>query len=328
MEKLDTFLRKLTESEKRYKQGHRNHSWDQYEKIETKTGQILKITEPGFFKKQLQNVPILAVKKHSRFQDCPLHFHNFIEINYMYSGNCTQSINGELYHMKEGQILLIDSDTIHTINRLEENDILINLFINRDFLERYFINKLSTNSIIVKFFINSILDNTIHDNFIFFHSEGDRRLSVFVNELLNEYYFPSTNSSEILNNLFLLIMSELVNIREKDIFNESVLYKNTPFMEIIRYIEEHYENCSLQSVAKEFNVNPNYLSSVIKENMGYSFQKLIHIKKFQTVEHLLNTSKLTIEEIANYVGYSNLSFFYKKFKKIYDCSPHEFRTRK
>lgn len=327
MEKLDAFLRKLTESELKYKKGYRNHSWDQYEKIETKTGKILKITEPEVFNTNLQNAPILDVKKHSRFQDCPMHFHDFIEVNYMYSGNCIQTINGELHQMKEGQILLIDSDTIHTINKLGENDILINLFINKDSLDRYFVNQLSTNNIIIQFFVNSIIDNTNHDNFIFFHSENSKRLSTFINELLYEYYFPSTNSLEILNNLFSLLMSELVNVREKDIFNETDLYKNTPFIEILRYIEKHFNYCTLQSVAKKFNVNPNYLSEIIKQNTGYSFQELVHIKKFKTVELLLKTSKLTIEEIANYVGYTNLSFFYRKFKNIYGCTPNDFRIK-
>lgn len=325
IDKLDNFLKSITKSEAKYKKGVRNKWWDQYEVVNRREGSALKITEPDFFNKELQAAPILDVKKHSRFQDCPLHFHNFIEINYMYAGECTQIINGKPFRLKKGQILLIDSDTIHTIERLGEEDILINLFIKKDFLHNYFTNKLLANNIIVNFFINSILSNTAHNNFIFFHSENNRRSSVILNELLYEYYFPTINSIDILNNLFFLLMSELVNIREKDIYNNELLYKNAPFVEILRYIDKNYKECSLKSLSNEFNVNANYLSEIIKQNTGYSFQELIHQKKFNEAELLLINSQLSIQEIANYIGYSNLSFFYKKFRKIYACTPDEYR---
>lgn len=327
IEELDTFIRQLTSSEIRYKNGYKNHSWDVYKQIETEDGILLEITEPEVFSSTLHDKAILDVKKHSRFQDCPMHFHNFIEINYMYSGKCTQIINGKYYYLKKGQILLIDSETVHTIKRLGEDDILINFFVKKDLFNQYFFNRQSTSNIIVNFFINSIIENTAHNNFIFFYSENSRRLSLFANELLYEYYFPSTNSLELINNLFSLLMSELVNIREKDIYSDTSLDKNSSFIEILKYIEKHYSECTLQNVADKFNFNPTYLSDQIKKNTGYSFKELIHSKKFQKAEFLLSTTSFSIEKIAKQVGYSNLSFFYKKFKAIYGCTPRDYRLK-
>lgn len=41
---------------------------------------------------------------------------------------------------------------------------------------------------------------------------------------------------------------------------------------------------------------------------------------------LINTHQ-PIDEIARQSGYQNLTFFYKKFKELYDCSPKEYRQK-
>ncbi|MBM7654638.1 AraC-like DNA-binding protein [Neobacillus cucumis] len=42
---------------------------------------------------------------------------------------------------------------------------------------------------------------------------------------------------------------------------------------------------------------------------------------------LLTNSSLTVQEIANEIGYNNLGFFYKKFVAYFDQTPSEYRKR-
>ncbi|MCC3378225.1 AraC family ligand binding domain-containing protein [Paenibacillus farraposensis] len=73
------------------------------------------------------------LSKHHRFADMPLHNHDFIEMNYMYSGKCRQMIDGKEIGLEQGQICIIDTHVPHSIYALGENDILVNLHIEYKF---------------------------------------------------------------------------------------------------------------------------------------------------------------------------------------------------
>ena len=69
----------------------------------------------------------IYISKHNRYAPYPLHSHQFLELNYIYSGHCQQIINGQTYMLNQGDILLMDVGSKHQIECLEEEDIVINL---------------------------------------------------------------------------------------------------------------------------------------------------------------------------------------------------------
>ena len=52
----------------------------------------------------------------------------------MYSGSCTQIINEEkTVKLEKGQVILLDTDCVHSIGNTGENDILINLLFEKEY---------------------------------------------------------------------------------------------------------------------------------------------------------------------------------------------------
>lgn len=268
---------------------------------------------------------LLYLKKQSRFLECPMHVHNWIEINYMYSGCCSQIINDTSYVLKKGQVVLIDTDTPHATAMLGEDDIMVSLLINKDYLTSNFFNRFSEDSILSSFFINSINKNTNHDNYIVFHSERSRKLPLFFNELICEIYDPSINSADIVNSLFTLVLCELINVYEKDMELENLDMNRNSISPILRFIEGSYATCTLESTAQFFNMNPNYLTTLLKQRTGHSYKELVQHQRISKAAQLLKNTNSSVTEIANTIGYENISFFYKKFKERYGCSPKEYR---
>ncbi len=322
---LDANLRCLTKSEEKYKQGYKTKFWDSLPKLNRNGLIICKNDFSGT--NDTLTAGSLHVKKHSRFQTCPLHIHEWVEINYMYSGACPQRINDETYVLKEGQVILIDTDTPHSTEGIGENDIMISILINKPYLNTIFFNRLSKDSILSQFFINSINQKTSHNNFILFHSEKSRRIPIFFKEFLCEYYDPSLNTNDIINSLFNLILSELINVYENDMEKARLKVTKNSVIPILRYIEGNYKTCTLKSTAKFFNMNPNYLTTFLKQHTNRSFKELVQEKRITYAAKLLSNTEMPVTEIANYVGYENVSFFYKKFKEAYHCSPKEYRTQ-
>jgi len=320
-ESLDKLLRRITPHEKDYKKGFSNpsihelkidHANDDGENI-----YVLPFVEDDFSP--------FTIKKHSRFQTYPVHVHQFIELNYMYSGTSRQVVNGTPIILEEGQLLFLNADTTHEISPLGENDILINILVGKSILNQTFFSRLSADDIVSKFFIETMDLNRKHPDFILFHSETSHRLRLFLNEMLCEWFSPSLNHFDITINLFTLILSELVNVYKNDYSLNDNKSSQISLVQILKYMEKNYRTCTLSSTASFFNLHPNYLSRLLKKYTGSSYQQLVQKQKIDSAKNLLKYSELSVTEIANYVGYENVSFFYKKFKLQCDCLPGEYR---
>ncbi|MBP1996103.1 AraC family transcriptional regulator [Paenibacillus eucommiae] len=95
----------------------------------------------------------------------------------------------------------------------------------------------------------------------------------------------------------------------------------------IRYIEQHYqESMSLDSIAEQLNYSPRHLSMRFKAQTGASpIDYLIQIRLSRAEELLLRTDA-ALRDIAAEVGYSDVYYFSRLFKKHTSLSPVRFRT--
>lgn len=92
------------------------------------------------------------------------------------------------------------------------------------------------------------------------------------------------------------------------------------------YIDRHYaEKIVLPDLAAQLGITPNYLSSLMKKQLGMTFSEYVLNVRMEQARKLLSDSDLRINEIAVRVGYDNLFYFSKLFKRVYGVSPRNFR---
>ena len=96
--------------------------------------------------------------------------------------------------------------------------------------------------------------------------------------------------------------------------------------EIKEYLYKNYKVADLKTTSQHFHFNADYLSKLIKNLTGDNFTGLLQDIKLKETCLLLKNSDFTIEEIMNRVGYSNMSYFYKFFKKNLNLTPVEYRN--
>lgn len=90
----------------------------------------------------------VCVNKESRFTVIPEHIHSVIEFLYVYSGHCTQIINGQSIQMAQGDICMLDTHVPHSIQPLGKNDIVITIEMKKEYLTQGFLQRLGNNGII------------------------------------------------------------------------------------------------------------------------------------------------------------------------------------
>ena len=250
--------------------------------------------------------------------------HDFVELAYMYSGHCLEVVNDGILDVAKGQVLLVDSDTVHTIQPLSEDDILVNVQIDKRYFDTSFFSRFDSDSIVTSFFVRSISKGAAHDSFILFPSQESRRLPLFMNELLCEAFDPSPRSEEMADALLTLVLAELVNVCEQNASSGTVPIAS-PALDVLRYIEANYRTCTLSGCARELGMSTSYITKMLRSECGQTFKELVQKQRIMVAERLIAGGVSSIADVASEVGYQNMSYFYKIFERECGMLPGAWR---
>ncbi len=102
--------------------------------------------------------------------------------------------------------------------------------------------------------------------------------------------------------------------------------RDTILDDVLYYIDHHFrENIKLETIAPLFGYNSAYLGKIFSKAVGENFNSYVDHRRIEHSKHLLLENQLKVYEIAEQVGYKNVDYFHKKFKKYVGESPAEFR---
>ena len=80
-------------------------------------------------------------------------------------------------------------------------------------------------------------------------------------------------------------------------------------------------------MADHIGINPTYLSSFIKEQIGETFLTYVLNLRMERAKELLRSTNLSQHEIAVRIGYANSGVFLRVFKKKYGLTPGAYRQQ-
>jgi len=103
-------------------------------------------------------------------------------------------------------------------------------------------------------------------------------------------------------------------------------YKVQLLRRIVEYLSEHCtERLRLADVSAQFGLSPQYFCSFFKENLGRTLVQHVNFLRIERASRLLRESDLPILEISLSVGFDNVSYFIKRFREVYGCTPTDYR---
>lgn len=98
--------------------------------------------------------------------------------------------------------------------------------------------------------------------------------------------------------------------------------------QLINYINEYYDkenNMSLSRLSKLYYFDENYIGRVFKKQTGKTFSQYLNgIRLKRSLDLLLNTDRAIID-IAFAVGFNNVTYYNRLFKKRFGVSPSQYR---
>lgn len=97
--------------------------------------------------------------------------------------------------------------------------------------------------------------------------------------------------------------------------------------EIKQYIQENYSSpdLSLGMISKKFYISKEYLTTAFKKKFGCNITEFIIEYRMEKAKELVETTTLQYKTISSMIGYEDVSYFYRLFKKVYGTSPGSMR---
>ena len=107
---------------------------------------------------------------------------------------------------------------------------------------------------------------------------------------------------------------------------ERSLREMRPITEAKRYIQQHYqESLRLEDVSSAVGFNATYFSTLFKKETGQNFLDYLTELRISKAKELLCGETLSVQDVAETVGYSDLKYFSRLFKKATGVSPSDYK---
>ncbi|CAM4377748.1 AraC family transcriptional regulator [Paenibacillus alkaliterrae] len=93
-----------------------------------------------------------------------------------------------------------------------------------------------------------------------------------------------------------------------------------------QYIATHYRaKVTKEELGDVIKTTPNYAATLFKTVTNQTISEYVHNQRVKTAIYMLTESQLTICEIADYLGYNDVSYFHRIFKRSTGRSPSDFQ---
>lgn len=278
-------------------------------------------------RKFLSQGKLIDIRLHTRFTYFPPHTHNYIEMLYVVQGQLTTIVNGtERIAMSGGDILFLNQHASHELLPARETDLAVNFIILPEFF-RYPISMMDKENVLMDFILSSLSQSDPISDYIYVQTKGILSVENLMENMIWTLIDKDSSSNTILQISMGLIFLNLSRYAEK-------INRNTPdpsdsnlLFLVLHYIEDHYRDGSLQKISDSCGYPPYYISRLLKKSTGSNFKELLQKRKLQQAVYLLEHTILPIEQILERIGYENSSYFYRKFREQYGCSPNVYRDR-
>ncbi|HHT56198.1 AraC family transcriptional regulator [Herbinix luporum] len=303
---------------------------DKLKEITDEEREILEGKKPStnivYKHKILDDGKLIKIWPHTRFIHFPAHSHNYIEIVYMCQGCTHHIINNNEIILNKGELLFINLNALHEIYPADKDDIAINFIIQPEFFDIATKMMDEKDNSLFNYIIESLTN--CEDNMGYFHFKVSEVLPIqnLIENLIWSAISNQDNTRDITQYTMGLLLLHLMNLSNK-IFSENN-YEQELTLKILKFVEDNYREGTLSKLAESLNCDMVWLSRTIKRLTDKTFTELIQIKRLNQAAYLLENTKIPIADIGYFVGYENLSYFYRIFKEHYGLTPRYYRLSK
>lgn len=240
-----------------------------------------------------------------------MHMHPFTEVFYVVNGDGLFKIRDESFSVKTHDLVIVNANLLHTESSKGSNPL------------EYIVLGIDGMSL-------KPLENTDLFSEHLYSIQNCRKdreeISFYLNSILREAEAKKEHYETVCQNLVEILVLSLARGIKPNIVLSADTSTNRDGAYIKKYIDIHYsQDLNLDTLAEATYMNKYYLSHVFKRSFGTSPIDYLIQKRITTAKFLLETTKYSIGEISELVGYNSTSYFSQIFKKRTGSTPRDYR---
>lgn len=258
------------------------------------------------------------------------HWHNALEIDYVYAGTMCIKIPGKSEEVHAGDVIFLNSRILHDARAREQScSLYANLF------EASFLGG-SPASRIEEKFLSPLLTHPGLDIWVF---RGNRpedlplieRVLALIAANQREDFDMELKVRSLLGEIWCLLLAATEEFRSQTRGQYRYERQNHSYDRVrsmMNYIHDHYmEPVQVADIASCAGVSPRECSRSFSSLVGQSPIQYLLSYRLEIAAGLLRTTRESILSISEGCGFSSSSYFSRHFKAVFGCTPMEYRQR-
>lgn len=250
------------------------------------------------------------------------HWHEHLEWIYIVEGSAQIQVDTTFITLHQGEFAFINSCQLHSALPLEDSTTIFAVVFNEALLRN---NGLDSTEI--RYFSPILSQRLQMPNFLNANEPITAKIREAFTRLIHEFETK-------LNGYELFIKAELFRIFGLIIrhyhpthFHPSAQHPRFhDFTELLKYLREHYQSTiTVKAMSELMNMSPNHFCKVFKKLTGKTLIEYLHIIRVNEAERLLTQSEHTIADIADEVGFGDITYFGRIFKKLKNQTPSQYK---
>lgn len=256
---------------------------------------------------------------------------DFIDILFVFQDKCTcdffqndLNVPPETIFLSAFSFCIIPPSVTYSLHYDEGKCQMLHILFRKEPLRSHYSDLISSNNTLLLFF-SSILHQNHYWNYLYFPVACTGRLNTLLAEMHEEYRLKNSFSQNVLyySSGLLFTFMERLHL-DRITVSPSNPVKLVRYDQIYSYICDNYAMTSAIEIADYFHISQSYLCKLFHEN-NTTVTSVIQEIRLQHARSLLERSDLSVQNIAELVGYHDLTYFIKLFKRYNACTPYQYR---
>lgn len=264
------------------------------------------------------HLPVHFQYVHSAVLTIPAHWHEYLEILFIISGNLTAIIQAETYHLSAGDILIINSNEIHMTQTHENGADYILLQISEKTFQQFFPN------FALLHFVTRISGTDLA-------SEHALSPSAILMDMLHIYEqqkdgYPLHFTARLYDLLYCLYQDHSYWLKPD---SQKTMHRDfSRIIQTMNWVGENYrETLTLDEAAANLGLSREYFCRIFKKYTGQTFLEYLNDVRVMRFHDELLSSDDSITNLMASHGISNYKIFLRTYKKLYGDTPQKMRKQ-
>lgn len=273
---------------------------------------------------QINDMPLyIEIHRQKNESEVAPHWHQSIELSFTMQGQIDHFvINGIDHHTYPGDILIINTQIVHSVHRVvsTNHDLMLTLLFPYPLVLRMFP---AMDQYLIEL---KPLAELSREKIVYYHRLQALLSRIVEIKLTSDRVFKNLELTILSYQVLEILLKHFLKLRDNSSKLSHNLFITDHLRHALAFIQDHYqESFSLQDVADECHLARQYLQRIFQKNMGITLGKYIRNYRAQKAYQELRHTSLTLTEVAINNGFSGIRSLNRAMVDNYGLSSMEIR---